>query len=615
MMKRFSWQQFIKLFFCLGLFLLLTVIFSGSAKAAMSIVNRIDLEQNTQINTGVISPNSDYAYFAYVLKSSSGSWPVPKITWELYITKIRLSDYNRVSTKLIDSVNASGYTIDAKSMVIDPKGEFIYLPVNKTLNGVERTIITKINTANLSVVGTRLLDYNDRANWGAAIDPAGEYAYFNTYWGSGYVPVQHLTKVRLSDLQVAGSLFPGASGLGAMVIDKNDQYLYSGYSNGIIKVNLNNFSVAATLGLTSYPMAADIDPNSQYAIFIGWDGRVSKIDLSTFQEVKNFYTGANVNFDIVAIDPTGEYFYLAFGQYTYPDPSTSSKVWKVKLSDFQIVETFNGFYNYGNGLAYEGVIGPTLIDSKCQYLYLGGGLVDGSRWTPFSGPYKNGRIIKLEVGAFCGNLPTVDLTADPSSIMSGQSSTLTWTSQNATYVAGSNFGAIEINGDSVVSPNETTDYWITVCNSQGCATDYATVTVGEMTPPTVDLKANGSDGPIDINYGDSAALSWTSQNAEKCSASGGWSGSKALNGTESTGSLTTTTTYTLTCSNAVGQASDSVRVNVLYRLFQGAFIGNSISLRNLSDLFLKIQYDPRVVTNPPPGFVDLIMPGWKEVSP
>ena len=81
--------------------------------------------------------------------------------------------------------------------------------------------------------------------------------------------------------------------------------------------------------------------------------------------------------------------------------------------------------------------------------------------------------------------------------------------------------------------------------------------------PTIDLKANGSDGPITIDTNTQAVLAWTSSNASYCTASGDWTGGKVTAGSESTGNLTNAKTYTLTCTNTSGASSaDSVTVLV-----------------------------------------------------
>jgi hypothetical protein len=80
--------------------------------------------------------------------------------------------------------------------------------------------------------------------------------------------------------------------------------------------------------------------------------------------------------------------------------------------------------------------------------------------------------------------------------------------------------------------------------------------------PTVDIKADGSDGPIVIDHNTSANLTWSSSDAVSCLASGDWSGAKPLSGSESTGNLTASKTYTITCTGPGGSANDSVTVNV-----------------------------------------------------
>lgn len=80
-------------------------------------------------------------------------------------------------------------------------------------------------------------------------------------------------------------------------------------------------------------------------------------------------------------------------------------------------------------------------------------------------------------------------------------------------------------------------------------------------PPSADIKANGANGPITIAYNSSASISWTSANANACTVSpGGWNGTG--NSGISTGNLTASTTYVLTCTGSGGSSSDSVLVNV-----------------------------------------------------
>ena len=91
------------------------------------------------------------------------------------------------------------------------------------------------------------------------------------------------------------------------------------------------------------------------------------------------------------------------------------------------------------------------------------------------------------------------------------------------------------------------------------------VTAFACVPPTVDLKANGSDGPISINYNTGATLSWTSANATSCilyvnNANTGWSGTSQSS--VPTGNMTSPNTYRVDCTGSAGTASDSVQINI-----------------------------------------------------
>ena len=101
--------------------------------------------------------------------------------------------------------------------------------------------------------------------------------------------------------------------------------------------------------------------------------------------------------------------------------------------------------------------------------------------------------------------------------------------------------------------------------------------------PIVDLKANGYDGSITVPYNSSITLSWTSTNANYCVASGAWSGTKGISGSELIGNLTSgPKTYTLTCYGPGGSASDSVTI-YLERVLGIVSPTIQKKVRNLSD--------------------------------
>ena len=77
------------------------------------------------------------------------------------------------------------------------------------------------------------------------------------------------------------------------------------------------------------------------------------------------------------------------------------------------------------------------------------------------------------------------------------------------------------------------------------------VGTGGTPAPTVSIAAN----PTSVSSGGSSTLTWSSTDATSCTASGGWSGSKATSGTQSLSNLTSTATYTLTCTGAGGTSS------------------------------------------------------------
>lgn len=196
---------------------------------------------------------------------------------------------------------------------------------------------------------------------------------------------------------------------------------------------------------------------------------------------------------------------------------------------------------------------------------------------------------------------------------------------------------------------------------------------------TVDIKANGSDGPISIPYDTSANLTWESTNAIDC-----FMGSHVpTEGSQSTGNLTSFQRYLLTCVGPPPYGdtdTDYVDVNVLepdivypgiplkikVRLVieddggGGTYCGDNVvqppeqcdppgsvssdgkicnaqcrwggggsgADKIFRTLFvanqvtidqqasiLQINYDSTIVNNIPPGFRELLAPLWKEINP
>ncbi len=158
------------------------------------------------------------------------------------------------------------------------------------------------------------------------------------------------------------------------------------------------------------------------------------------------------------------------------------------------------------------------------------------------------------------NPPTLTFTANPTSIVRGQSSSLSWSSSLATScIAGEGWGGIKsTSGTQSVSPTETTTYDLVCSGAGGSIPRSVTVTVTEPTPaPTLTFTAT----PSSITQGGSSTLDWSSGNASSCTASGGWSGSKSLSNTQSV-SPTQTTTYTLRCDGPSGSITRSATVTV-----------------------------------------------------
>ncbi len=152
--------------------------------------------------------------------------------------------------------------------------------------------------------------------------------------------------------------------------------------------------------------------------------------------------------------------------------------------------------------------------------------------------------------------PVVDISAEPMTIAAGDSSVLTWASENTDAVAIDNgVGNVGPEGMLSVSPAMTTTYRATTVTPDGSAVDSVTVTV--IQPPTVSIWAD----PNTIIAGEPTILSWSSTDADSVSIDNRI-GTVGLNGS-SVVSPAVTTTYTVVAHGQAGTATDDVTVIVL----------------------------------------------------
>jgi hypothetical protein len=148
--------------------------------------------------------------------------------------------------------------------------------------------------------------------------------------------------------------------------------------------------------------------------------------------------------------------------------------------------------------------------------------------------------------------------ASPTNISPGESSTLNWSTANATSVnISQGVGSVALNGSVAVTPTASTTYTVTATGASGPpATCSIAVTVGLASLPRI---VQFSAAPPNINGGQSSTLTWVVENATSVNISG--VGNVALTGSLQV-SPSLTTTYTITASNAQGSSTATTTVNV-----------------------------------------------------
>ncbi len=162
--------------------------------------------------------------------------------------------------------------------------------------------------------------------------------------------------------------------------------------------------------------------------------------------------------------------------------------------------------------------------------------------------------------------PVVTISASPSSISTGSSSTISWTATNSPTSCSasgttSNWvnspGASGSTSTGIISSTGARTYTISCTNSAGSGSKSVTITVVAL--PTVSVSLGSSS----INTGVSTTYSWSSANASSCTGGGSLSGAMATSGGPTSTGVKSTAgiyNYTVTCVNSIGGSRSATAV-------------------------------------------------------
>jgi CubicO group peptidase (beta-lactamase class C family) len=176
--------------------------------------------------------------------------------------------------------------------------------------------------------------------------------------------------------------------------------------------------------------------------------------------------------------------------------------------------------------------------------------------------------------------PVLSFAASADSVPNGGQVLLSWASLHAkSCTASGNWsGSKSLNGSETIRSLTTDSQFVLTCKSgKSSVSGAVAVTIDSTTIPASMSQAGSTDSgsatapapTVTLNtdrtvvaLNDDVALSWSSQYADACTASGGWSGVKDLNGSQTVGPITGSTTFALNCANASGTSYAAVSVSV-----------------------------------------------------
>jgi len=213
--------------------------------------------------------------------------------------------------------------------------------------------------------------------------------------------------------------------------------------------------------------------------------------------------------------------------------------------------------------------------------------VNGSPVSGNAGTLTPGDTLRFEITYTAISGARADLNADPISVSSGDSSTLTWSSSGAAVCVGTGFDTENKTSGSVSTGSITADTTYSI-NCSG-ATDSVIVTVsgdggggGSGAVAINEFRVN----PNTVNTGEKTNISWSATNADEChSTSGPWN----LSGGTSSGSkkskiINRDSTLGIECSGTGGSASATADVYIYEPTFRLIRTGKELYFSGITGL-------------------------------
>jgi hypothetical protein len=377
--------------------------------------------------------------------------------------------------------------------------------------------------------------------------------------------------------------------IGMQISASGNKIFFNTFSNLTLSTNSHASQGNSGWGIEILGDVQSADPDSNY-IFNNTFYNLNNNAIVDFGDKHTFYYN-----NLFAQCMTSSSYH-----YQVQDNSISSNTWKNNLfyypglsSTDQIINiTGSGGYNVNAFNLLSSLLSSKIIENNIQYSGLISGLLNTNDLTlPTGSPALNagtnisslvsagfkdkyGNTVNLQspnIGATQGGnagtvqtptpAPTVNLSANKTSVTKGQTVTLSWSSQNATQLdLEPGIGAVNSQGSVTVTPQSTTTYTLTATGTGGTTSSSVKITVtaaasGPM--PTLSITARNTN----ITKGQSVKLYWVSTNAA------------ALNLQPGIGSVNPndslivipqdTTTYTLTASNNGDTAYSRITINVI----------------------------------------------------